>query len=143
MEAKTICLSGNFKSLEKVSQFVEEYARRVGFDDNTLYGIETAVDEAFSNIIEHAYGKENAGDIECTCRANQDCLTVVLHDHGYPFDPNAIPDPILDCCLENRQGRGLGLFYMKKYMDEVHFDFSQEQGNTLTMIKFKIKGTSS
>jgi len=96
---------------------------RLASDDNELYAIETAVDEAFSNIIDHAYLEEGVGDIECTCLSDAENLTIILRDHGLPFNPDEIPQPVIDCCLEDRTERGLGLFVMRRYMDDINFEF--------------------
>jgi anti-sigma regulatory factor (Ser/Thr protein kinase) len=137
--AATIILPGNFESLDKVCRFVDQIARSGGFDEESLYAIETAVDEAFSNIIDHAYGGENIGSIECSCEIKGSDLIVALYDHGKPFDPNLIPPPDLTTNLDDRKERGLGLYFMRLYMDELHFDFSSEGGNLLVMIKRKEK----
>jgi serine/threonine-protein kinase RsbW len=137
--AATIVLPGNFESLDKVCRFVDQIARSDGFDEESLFAIETAVDEAFSNIIDHAYGGENKGTVECSCEVKDKALIVTLHDYGRPFDPNAIPLPSLNSSLEDRKERGLGLYFMRKFMDEVHFKFSRQDGNTLVMIKRKEK----
>ena len=105
------------------------------------YSIKTAVDEACSNIIDHAYGGEQGGDIECTCNMSDDSLKVILRDHGHAFDPSRVPEPDLSSPIENRKMRGLGLFFMRKLMDEIHFDFSDESGNVLTMVKHREKRT--
>ena len=137
--ADTIVFPGNFESLDKVCHYVDQIARSGGFDAESLYAIETAVDEAFSNIIDHAYGGENKGTIECQCEIKGNDLIVALHDHGKPFDPNSIPPPNLNTDLENRKERGLGLYFMRHFMDELHFEFSNEDGNSLVMIKRKEK----
>jgi anti-sigma regulatory factor (Ser/Thr protein kinase) len=137
--AATIVFPGNFESLDKVCRFVDQIARSGGFDEESLYAIETAVDEAFSNIIDHAYGGENIGTIECSCEIKDSDLIVMLHDHGKPFDPNSIPHPNLNTKLENRKERGLGLYFMRQFMDELQFEFSGEDGNSLVMIKRKEK----
>jgi serine/threonine-protein kinase RsbW len=95
------------------------------------------VDEAFSNIIDHAYLEEGADEIECTCLSNPGKFTVILRDHGKPFNPEEVPQPVIDCSLEERTERGLGLYVMRKCMDEIAFDFSLEKGNTLTMTKYR------
>jgi serine/threonine-protein kinase RsbW len=135
----SVVFPGNYESLDKICRFVNQVAREAGFDEAALYAIETAVDEAFSNIIDHAYGGENKGEVECICSCDPACetLTVVLHDYGKPFDPGKIPDPDIASSLENRKERGLGLYFMRKLMDEVHFEFSREHGNTLVLTKRK------
>jgi serine/threonine-protein kinase RsbW len=97
--------------------------------------VETAVDEACSNIIEHAYGGEGLGVIEVTVGIGKNELTVSLRDFGRPFTPEEVPEPDIHAELEDQPGHGLGLYFIRKWMDEVKFEFSPEQGNVLTMVK--------
>lgn len=127
---------GNYKSLEKISEFVKETAKSAGFDDFTIFTIETSVDEACSNIIEHAYGDENIGDIEISIDFNQNQFFVIIKDHGSPFNPDLIPEPNLSSNLNKREEHGLGLYMMKQWMDEVKFEF-KDNSNILTLIKNK------
>ena len=63
----TTVFPGRYESLSAIRDFVVNVAKGAGFKDFDLYAVELAVDEACSNIIEHAYGGENKGDIELTC----------------------------------------------------------------------------
>jgi len=128
---------GNFKSLEGISKFIVEQAQQAGFSPNDVYAIQTAVDEACSNIIDHAYGGENKGDIFIKVSERKNDLKIVLRDHGEPFEPDEVPQPDISSPLENRRERGLGIYFMEKLMDEVIFSFSEERGNKLTLIKNK------
>jgi serine/threonine-protein kinase RsbW len=125
----------NFESLATVREFVGTAAREMGMDDSEVYAVQLAVDEACSNIIEHAYGGQNRGEIECTCEASDEALTVTLRDHGQPFDPAKVALPDLSLGLDERPVGGLGLLLMRHLMDEVHFEARGEAGNVLTMIK--------
>jgi serine/threonine-protein kinase RsbW len=128
-----------FESLEKISQFVVQAAREAGFDESAVYAIELAVDEACSNIIEHAYGGEGRGDIHCSYQIANNSLTIILRDKGRPFDPNRILEPNFGAPIEELQPRGAGLFLMRKLMDEVKFEFEVDSGNVLTMVKHRGK----
>ncbi|NMC53569.1 MAG: ATP-binding protein [Chloroflexi bacterium] len=130
---------GRFSSLRLISSFVREAAQKTGLDDCTIYAVETAVDEACSNIIEHAYGAEDMGEIQCECRVLPDRLIIILKDQGKPFDPSAIAAPNLEVSLEERTDHGLGLYFMRQMMDDVRFDFVEGVGNILTMVKMKEK----
>ena len=66
-------------------------------------------------------------------------LTVILQDFGRPFNPKSVREPDIHAPLKLRKEGGLGLFFIRKLMDEVHFDFSKESGNQLTMVKRKEK----
>lgn len=131
----TVIFPGRYDSLAKIGDFIRRSAAEAGLDNLAVYTVETAVDEACSNIIEHAYGGENRGDIECTCNHSQDKLIIILRDKGQPFDPASIPEPDLTASLEEREDHGLGLYFMRKWMDEVHFETPAGGGNVVVMVK--------
>ena len=83
---------GRFDSLAAISEFVVDAAKSAGLDEMAAYEIELAVDEACSNIIEHAYGGQDKGEIECECEVTDDGLTIILRDWGQAFDPSKIKD---------------------------------------------------
>lgn len=93
-----------------------------------------AVDEACSNIIEHAYGGEGKGSIRCTCSVTDQELKVVLQDTGQSFDPSSVPRPNLSDNIDEREAHGLGLYFIRQWMDEVFFE-TADKWNTLTMVK--------
>jgi serine/threonine-protein kinase RsbW len=112
-------------------------AQKAGLDDMAVYSVELAVDEACTNIIEHAYGGEGKGEIQCTCQILEDGIKVILRDQGRAFNPENVPVPKPKARLKEVKARGAGLFLIRKLMDEVQFDFSKEEGNRLTLIKRK------
>jgi serine/threonine-protein kinase RsbW len=63
----------------------------------------------------------------------------MIHDRGRSFDPAAVPEPKMGdgISLDAVQAGGLGLYFMRKLMDEVRFNFSPGYGNTLYMVKRK------
>jgi anti-sigma regulatory factor (Ser/Thr protein kinase) len=131
-----------FRVLDDLREFVGQQAETCGLDEKASYAVQLAVDEAFTNIIEHAYGGECDKTIECICQCTPDCLVVTLVDCGNPFNPNDIPEPDLVSDLEDRQVGGLGLYFMRQMMDEVSFRVVPAAGkntecNLLQMIKRK------
>lgn len=141
-QSQTRVYAAQFDNLEPVRQFVGEAARQSGLDDSAIYAAQLAVDEAFTNIIEHAYGGESLEKIECSCEIFEAGLVITLCDCGKPFDPVAVPDPDLEADLEDRDIGGLGLYFIRQLMDEVEFNFTRqaETGklcNVLRMVKRK------
>jgi anti-sigma regulatory factor (Ser/Thr protein kinase) len=128
---------GNFENLESISNFVVEQAREFGFSSKEIYAIQTAVDEACSNIIDHAYGGENLGVIKISVKNTSKGLKIILYDNGEPFEPDAVPEPDLLSPLGARKERGLGVFFIRQLMDRVIFEFSPGKGNKLTLEKYK------
>jgi serine/threonine-protein kinase RsbW len=123
-----------YSSIPTITQFVAEAARSSLLDEDSVFHCQMAVDEACTNVIEHAYGEENVGNIEISCVVQPGRCTIRIIDHGVPFDPTAIPTPPATTNLDNIRPGGIGLHLMKQLMDEVNFEFST-QGNILTMVK--------
>lgn len=115
---------------------MREIAKDAGFGKFAIYSIELAVDEACSNIIEHAYQGEGKGNICCTCSANETKLTITLKDRGQSFDPSNISQPNLSQDINEREAHGLGLYFIHQWMDEVDFATNGLE-NVLIMVKRK------
>jgi len=137
---RCLTVPGHFEYLAQIADFVEAAARDAGWNEHEIYRVQMAVDEACSNIIEHAYGPDRQGDIQLTCCV-QDVgdLVISIHDIGKPFDPTAVPEPSVRNAVENLPEGGLGLYFMRKLMDEVTFHFDEKDGNVLTMVKRRPK----
>jgi anti-sigma regulatory factor (Ser/Thr protein kinase) len=124
-----------FDFLDEIRDFVAQVAREGGFTEKAIYSLQLAADEAASNIIEHAYeGISNAG-IDISCDVRGDTFTITMRDNGKSFDPSNVKQPNLKADLSERQIGGLGLYLMRKLMDEVHYESNPRTGNLLTMIK--------
>jgi len=128
---------GDFSSLAEISEFIAENTKLAGFDEKKTYAVQLAVDEACSNIIEHAYGEDLTGDIECICTPGEDGIKIVLRDNGRAFEPDQVPMLEVGIPLSKLGDRGAGVFLMHKLMDEVVFEFDEQGGTTLTMFKKK------
>jgi len=133
----TVQFAAKFEFLDEIRGYVGEIARASGFGDKDVYNIQLATDEAASNIIEHAYEGVTDGVVEISCGMKGKELQIVLVDHGEPFDPSEVPLPDLKADLAERKIGGLGIFLMRKLMDEVHYHSNPDKSNVLTMIKRK------
>jgi anti-sigma regulatory factor (Ser/Thr protein kinase) len=138
---QSVRFAAKFEFLDEIREFVGGIARQGGFSDKDVYNIQLATDEAASNMIEHSYENIPDGVIDLSCGmeggADGDQIRIVLIDYGEPFDPSAIPLPDLKADLSDRKIGGLGIFLMRKLMDEVHYEPKPDKSNVLTMIKRK------
>jgi anti-sigma regulatory factor (Ser/Thr protein kinase) len=124
-----------FDFLDEIREFVAQVALEGGFTEKEIYSLQLAADEAASNIIEHAYEGISDADIDITCNMRGDTLTITMHDSGRSFDPSKVKQPNLKADLSERQIGGLGLYLMRKLMDEVRYESNPKTGNLLTMTK--------
>jgi anti-sigma regulatory factor (Ser/Thr protein kinase) len=136
-QSQQLIVPGRFECLTEIAAFVTRAAREAGLNDDEVFHVEMAVDEACSNVIEHAYASQTGDiDLACTCpTAGQ--FEVVIRDSGQPFDPAEVPAPSVGTAtdLDDLNEGGLGLYFMRKLMDEVRFEYVPGQGNRLTMLK--------
>ncbi len=121
-------------SLAAVSAFVRAAAEQAGLDTRAVYQVEMALDEAFSNVLDHAYAATERGDVEIRCGVEQGVFALIVRDWGKAFDPDSVPEPDLGAPLEERTLGGLGLYFMRSLMDSVEYVFD-DGGNWLRMTK--------
>ncbi len=134
---QSVRFQAKFEFLDEIREFVGNIAREGGFGPKDVYNIQLATDEAASNIIEHAYDGVANGVLDLSCGMQGDAIKIILIDYGTPYDPSTVPIPDIKADLSERKIGGLGIFLMRKLMDEVHYDPRRDKSNVLTMIKRK------
>lgn len=119
-----ILLSINFPAklehLERMMESVSDCARAQGFDQKKIKEIELATEEVLVNICNYSY-PEKSGDVEIKCKLETGRLVIEIIDSGIPFDMTSMPAPDLTADIDERQIGGLGVFFIKKIMDEVRY----------------------
>ncbi len=125
----------HFSYLRVLRKFVTRIGSKHGFSHSELYAFKASVDEACSNIIEHGYNFKD-GSITIKAIVENDSLTIELIDQGEAFDPKMMKDPVLAKYVNDRKKGGLGIFIMKRLLDEIEYKRTNE-GNVLRLKKFK------
>jgi anti-sigma regulatory factor (Ser/Thr protein kinase) len=121
------------KYLKLVRSVILQCAMLMNFSEKISKDITLAVDEALTNVIKHSYMGCLNKRIDITIYLLDDRLELKICDFGKKVDPKTIkPRNLCDV-----KPGGLGVFFMKKIMDEVDYDISSPKGTTLTMIKYK------
>ncbi|MBX7067232.1 MAG: ATP-binding protein [Parachlamydiales bacterium] len=122
----------SIEHLHHILQWIQKQLGPAGFDRKVLHHVEVASEEALVNIIHHAY-QDLPGKIDVQVRLFENQAEIVFVDHGPPFNPlDAEPvDPNLP--LEEREIGGLGIHFIRKCVDLVHYERKHEK-NVLTFI---------
>ena len=95
-----------------------------------------AVDEAVSNIIEHAYEMQRNGTVCVEIETDQDKFQITISDTGKKFNPDAVKDPDILDHVKSKKKKGLGIFLMRQIMDEVRYTFRDGVQNELVLVKY-------
>ena len=130
----SITISADYDHLSLAYDLVEAQAIKLGLNERDVYDIKLATDEAVTNIIRHGY-RDNAGKVHIDVEQVGDALAIILTDYGRLFDPTQKESPDLTVPLNKRKKGGMGVFLMKKNMDILNYQVTEEGANKLTMIK--------
>jgi len=116
----------------RIVDFVGEKAAAAGVPQKRLPHLRLAVEEAVVNICHYAYHTQ-PGEIEVQVEHAEGKFIVRLIDNGVPFDPLAAEEPDITLSIDKRQSGGLGIFLIRRMMDDVQYERNAEQ-NILTLV---------
>ena len=123
------------ENLYSVLNFIDEKLEEYECSMKAQMQIDIAVEEIFVNIANYAYDKEAPGTAQITIELMQDnMLNITFTDSGIPYDPLAKDDPDVTLNVEERPIGGLGIFMVKKSMDDMQYRY-EDGHNILTLIK--------
>jgi len=121
----TINLPAKLENLERWMNAVSECAREQGYDQKRISKIELALEEALVNICKYSYPEEPR-NAEVSCKQDNSRFIIEIVDSGIPFDMTSLPAPDITSSVEQRKIGGLGIFLIKKTVDEVEY---RREGN--------------
>lgn len=134
---RDLSIKNETKNLRLAREAIGELIDQSPFPPSARNQIIVAVDEAIANVVEHAY-QGGEGLIDVRFALDHEKLTVEIKDNGVRFRPNLERKGTPDIKEHIRLGLdgGLGMFLMKRVMDEVRYFSSEEYTNQLAMVKF-------
>ena len=131
---KEITIAAAVENIEVVTDFVNEQLESVDCPMKAQMQIDIAIDELFGNIAHYAYNS-GVGDATVCVEIAEAPLAVVITfiDGGVAYNPLAKDDPDITLSAEERQIGGLGIYMVKKTMDEVAYEY--RNGKNILKIK--------
>lgn len=121
-------------NLSDIREFVSMHASEQGFSAQKVSDIQLAVDEAYTNIIKHAYKNDSSKEVIINLEFDDDKMAVTLTDHGIGFDIEKYKKPNLKKQIERKKRGGMGVYLIRKLMDDVTYNV-KNQKNILRMCK--------
>ena len=117
----TLSVQASTKHLAKVRHFVAGHASKFGFNQQQVSDIRLAVDEAFTNIIEHAYQNDEQQSVKIALGQNGKTFWISLFDSGKSFSLDDYKEPDVEQKIKQKKRGGVGVYLIKKLMDNVEY----------------------
>ena len=135
---KELNIAATVENIEAVTDFVNAQLEALDCPMKAQMQIDIAIDELFGNIAHYAYHPE-VGDATVRVEVQEDPLAVIITfiDGGVPYDPLATADPDITLSAEERAIGGLGIFMVKKTMDEITYRY--ENGSNILSIRKNLR----
>ena len=132
---KELTIAATIENIETVTDFVNEQLEAYDCPMKAQMQIDIAIDELFGNIAHYAYNPE-IGSATVRVEVIEDPLSVVITfiDNGVPYDPLKKEDPNTTLSADEREICGVGIFMVKKTMDDIIYEYKDGQ-NRLTIVK--------
>ncbi len=133
MEKFTV--EASIENLPLVTSFVIEPLEEKGCSMKILMQMELVIEEIFVNVANYAYPTGHG--MATICRDFEDtprAIELTFIDSGIPYNPLEHEDPDINLELDEREIGGLGIFLVKKTVDEIHYEYKDSQ-NILTIKK--------
>ena len=132
---KELVIEAERKNLSQVQAFVDEQLEEAGCPMLTQTAIDIAVEELFVNIASYAYRPEiGIAVIQVSVFEDPLSVEITFIDNGKQYDPLAKDDPDTTLSVKERKKGGLGIFMVKKSMDNVKYEYKDGK-NILTIKK--------
>ena len=132
--SRSIKLTNRIDELTRISEFLEESAEIWGLSMPVTMSLNLVLEEAFTNVVQYGYTDEEEHAIELLMENSNNKLVITLIDDARAYDPTAQSDPDIQLAAKDRPIGGLGIFLIKKTMDEVRY-YRKDEKNHLVMIK--------
>ena len=131
-----ITLDAIIENIPRVTDFINAELEALDCPFKAQIQIDVAIDELFGNIALYAY-EPLTGTATVRFEAEEDpkAVSITFIDTGMPYDPLAAEDPDISLGVEERDVGGLGVFLVKKTMDEVTYEYKDGQ-NILKIRKY-------
>ncbi len=134
-ETVELKLPSRIASIDEAASAVADAARRLGFPDEALFGVELSVREAVTNAVLHGNRQDESVPVEVGVSGAGAELVITVRDRGEGFDPTRVADPTSEENLLKANGRGI--LFMRTFMDDVRWERHPEGGTVVRMTKKK------
>lgn len=142
---REIKLCNRIDELQRLNEGLEEIGAEVGWPQRAVLDLTLACEELVVNIVNYGFPTGEEHHIDVIIQASPSRVEVKIEDGGVPFNPLQEADPLalLELELEDRPIGGLGIFFVKRLMDDIHYEYAGGLNRFRMSKQFKPKDSSN
>ena len=128
LDMKELMIDAAIENIATVTAFIDEQLEQRDCPMKTKMQVHVAIDELFGNIAYYAYNPEiGIATVRVEVTDNPLAVVITFIDNGIPYDPLAKADPDITLSSEERDVGGLGIYMVKKTMDDISYEYKDGQ----------------
>jgi len=129
-------LKNKISQLNKLADMLKIFCAENDLPDNILFDLNLSLDELVTNIISYGFDDNKEHDINISVEKIENGVEIKLEDDGAEFNPLNENDPKIGAALEEMEVGGLGIYFVKNKMDEIHYQ--RQLGKNIIKLKKKL-----
>ena len=123
-----LTIDATIENIAEVTAFVNNHLDTLNCSLKTQMQIDVAIDELFGNIAHYAYDSgTGSATVRVETEENPPAVIITFTDNGIPYNPLTQSDPDITLSAEERKIGGLGIFLVKKTMDDITYEYRNNQ----------------
>lgn len=127
-------IRNDFKEFARANEAIEKWLASSGIAAEVVRTVSLGLEEVVTNIIKYGYDDRQEHEIEIALSVSEADLQLLVTDDGHEFNPLNQPEPNTAKPAEDREPGGLGIWFLRKLFDDLHYE-RREQQNCLTLRK--------
>lgn len=134
-DTSTLIVPNDLFYMPLIQAFISEVANRMGLGRRDMAMMLVAVEEAVVNVVRHAFEPGEKATFQVVVAPGNTSLTVIIKDKGMPYSPGVMSDYNPPSDIDDAARAGLGLYLIRKGVDEIFFYNLGREGKELHLVK--------
>ncbi len=133
----SIKLKNRLIDLDKIKKAVLKMSSSIDCTKRKVKEVNLVLEELFTNVVNHGFNDTHEHEIDLALSCDDKSLKIRMEDDGEPFDMTTASKPDTKCVIEKRLIGGLGVYFIRHFVDE--YKYQRKQGKNIVELKKYIK----
>lgn len=116
-----LAVPGSEAEIPPVSRQVRQFLTQNGRNEDTIYALETVIEEIMTNAVKYAFSPDQVHHFHLNIHTSAAATELLIEDNGRPFDPTQVAPPKIDRALEEMPVGGLGIHLVRAFTSKIAY----------------------